>query len=76
MADGKIKILGFAGSLRKSSFNKMLLQAAGRLVPPDMELEMFDLEGIPLFNQALENEPHEKLKESKKKSRMPMVYSW
>ena len=67
MADGKIKILGFAGSLRKGSFNKMLLKAAEKLVPPDMELEVFDLEGIPPFNQDLENEPHEKVKEFKKK---------
>ena len=67
MADGKIKILGFAGSLRKGSFNKMLLRAAEKLVTPDMELETFDLDGIPPFNQDLENEPHEKVKEFKKK---------
>jgi chromate reductase len=63
----KIKILGFAGSLRKGSFNKMLLRAAVEVAPEEVELEIFDLEGIPPFNQDLENTPHEKLKEFKAK---------
>ena len=46
----KIKMLGFAGSLREGSYNKTLLRAALELVPKDVELEIFDLEGIPLFN--------------------------
>ncbi|HOW55742.1 MAG TPA: NAD(P)H-dependent oxidoreductase [Syntrophorhabdaceae bacterium] len=66
MAD-KVKILGFAGSLRKGSFNKMLLREAAGFAPEGVELEVFDLEGIPLFNQDLENDPHEKLKEFKAK---------
>ncbi len=70
MADkdsGKIKILGFAGSLRKGSFNKMLLSTAVELAPEEVDLEVFGLEGIPLFNQDLENNPHEKVKEFKAK---------
>jgi NAD(P)H-dependent FMN reductase len=66
MADkdnGKFKILGFAGSLRKGSFNKMLLRAAVEVAPEGAALEVFDLEGIPPFNQDLENTPHEKVKE-------------
>jgi len=51
----KISILGFAGSLRKDSYNKSLLRAALEMVPADAELEIFDLEGIPPFNQDLEN---------------------
>ena len=46
-----IRILGFAGSLRKGSYNKAILRAALELVPDDAELETFDLEGIPPFNQ-------------------------
>ena len=65
--NGKVKILGFAGSLRKGSFNKMLLRAAVEVAPEEVELEVFDLEGIPPFNQDLENMPHEKLKEFKSK---------
>jgi len=65
--DTKISILGFAGSLRKGSYNKALLRAAVELVPREAELEAFDLEGIPPFNQDLENNPPEKVKEFKKK---------
>ncbi len=61
------KILGFAGSLRKDAYNKALLSAALKLVPEDVELEVSDLEGIPLFNQDLENEPAEKVKKFKAK---------
>ena len=67
--DKKIRILGFAGSLRKDSYNKSLLRAALELVPKDAELETFDLEGIPPFNQDLENQPPEKVKEFKAKIR-------
>jgi chromate reductase len=42
-----ITILGFAGSLRKNSYNKALLRAAIELMPKDAKLEIFDLEGIP-----------------------------
>lgn len=63
------KILGFAGSLRKGSYNKALLRAAVELIPEGVELEIFDLEGIPPFNQDLENRPAEKVKEFKAKIR-------
>jgi chromate reductase len=62
-----VKILGFAGSLRKESYNRSLLRAALELVPDDAALEAFDLEGLPLFNQDLENQPPERLKEFKAK---------
>jgi chromate reductase len=65
--DGKVKVLGFAGSLRKGSFNRMLLRAAAEVAPPDVELEIFEIQGIPPFNQDLENEPHEKVREFKEK---------
>lgn len=49
-----INILGFAGSLRKGSYNRALLRIASELVPVETSLEIFDLEGIPSFNQDLE----------------------
>ena len=61
------KIFGFAGSLRKDSYNKALLRAALELLPEGVELEIFDLEGIPPFNQDLEMQPVEKVTEFKTK---------
>ena len=65
----RVKILGFAGSLRKGSYNRAILRAALELLPENAELEIFDLEGIPPFNQDLENEPPEKVREFKEKIR-------
>ena len=63
----KIKIFGFAGSLRKASYNKAILRAAAELVPENAELEIFDLEGIPPFNEDLESHPPAKVMEFKAK---------
>jgi chromate reductase, NAD(P)H dehydrogenase (quinone) len=49
MAD-PVKLLGFAGSLRKDSLNRALLRAAGELLPPDTTLDIYDLAGIPEYN--------------------------
>lgn len=65
----KVTIFGFAGSLRKGSYNRALLRTALEVVPKDATLETFDLEGIPPFNQDLENQPPEKVKEFKAKIR-------
>jgi chromate reductase, NAD(P)H dehydrogenase (quinone) len=67
--DKKIRILGFAGSLRKDSYNKALLRTAQDLLPKDAELEVFDLEGIPLFNQDLEAQPVDRVREFKARIR-------
>lgn len=64
-----IVILGFAGSLRRDSYNKALLRAAVELLPKDARLEIFDLEGIPPFNQDLETRMPEKVKGFKAKIR-------
>jgi chromate reductase, NAD(P)H dehydrogenase (quinone) len=64
MADG-VKILGFAGSLRKQSYNRSALRAAVKLVPAGITLETFDLGGIPPFNQDHEKEPPDAVREFK-----------
>lgn len=48
--DGTLNVLGFAGSLRKASFNKAALRAAEELAPPGMTIKTFDLAPIPLYN--------------------------
>lgn len=65
----EVSILGFAGSLRKSSYNKAILRAALELVPQNAQLEIFDLEGIPPFNQDLEAAMPDIVKEFKRKIR-------
>lgn len=67
--DRKLLILGFAGSLRKGSYNKALLRAAEELLTEEAKLEIFDLEVIPPFNQELESRMPEKVKEFKAKIR-------
>jgi chromate reductase len=51
----KINVLGIAGSLRKASYNKLLLQSMTELKPEDMEIEIFDIKDIPLYNQDVES---------------------
>ena len=65
----KVHILGFAGSLRKQSYNRAILAAALEMVPDGASLEIFDLEGIPPFNQDLELQPPDKVKEFKARIR-------
>ena len=67
--ENKLKILGFAGSLRAGSYNKALLRAAIDLLPEGVTLEIFDLIGIPVFNQDLESDMPTKVKEFKLKIR-------
>jgi chromate reductase len=49
-----IHVLAFAGSLRKSSFNRGLIRAAQELAPEGVTVEIFDLDEIPLFNADVE----------------------
>jgi chromate reductase len=66
---GTLRILGISGSARKNSFNTALLEAAKGVVPPGVVLETFDVSGLPLFNQDLEAEPPEVVREFKEEIR-------
>jgi chromate reductase len=50
-------ILGIAGSLRKASYNRAALRAAQQLTPESAKIEIFELDGIPPFNQDEEANP-------------------
>ena len=54
MAGGKVRALGFAGSLRAGSFNRALLRTAVELAHDDLQIETFDLDDIPLYNGDVE----------------------
>jgi chromate reductase len=68
MAD-QITILGIAGSLRRDSYNKGALRAAQGLCPEGAKLEVYDIAGLPLFNQDEEKNPTPKVAEFKQKIR-------
>ena len=68
-SNNELKILGFAGSLRAGSYNKALLRAAIELLPKGVSLEIFEIEGIPPFNQDIEKDMPTKIREFKSKIR-------
>ncbi len=68
MAD-PVTILGIAGSLRKQSYKKGALRAAQELAPPGAKLEVFDLAGIPAYNQDEEKSPPPRVAELKSRIR-------
>src|SRR3954463_6347280 len=65
----KMKILAIPGSLRKGSYNLSALRAAQQLAPPDVEIEIFDLHGIPPFSEDDEKNPPARVTEFKRKIR-------
>ena len=67
--DSPLTILGIAGSLRKASYNRAALRAAQQLAPQGAQIEIFDLEGIPPFNQDLEKIPSERVVRFKERIR-------
>jgi chromate reductase len=46
-----MKILAIPGSLRDGSYNKLLIHAAEELAPDGVEIHIFDIDDIPLYNQ-------------------------
>ncbi|MBD8873565.1 NADPH-dependent FMN reductase [Rhodanobacter sp. DHB23] len=51
-----MNILGISGSLRRASFNTVLLHAAQELLPAGATLAIHDLHGLPLFDQDVEEQ--------------------
>jgi chromate reductase, NAD(P)H dehydrogenase (quinone) len=68
MADA-ITILGIAGSLRQQSYNKGALRAAQKLCPEGVRLDLYDLAGLPLFNQDEERNANPKVTDFKQRIR-------
>jgi chromate reductase len=64
-----VRILGIAGSLRRQSYNRAALRAATQLVPEDATLDIFELDGIPGFNQDDEQNPPAQVVEFKRRIR-------
>jgi Predicted flavoprotein len=49
-----IQLVGMSGSLRKGSYNTMLLKAAAQLLPVDVSMDIVSIEDIPLYNADLD----------------------
>jgi chromate reductase, NAD(P)H dehydrogenase (quinone) len=62
-------ILGIVGSLRRESYNRSAMRAAVELVPEGAGIEVFELDGIPAFNQDDEQHPPAKVVELKRRIR-------
>ena len=52
--DRRYTVVGFAGSLRRGSYNRALLDGATELAPPTLHIVVHDLAAIPLYNGDLE----------------------
>jgi chromate reductase len=48
-------VVGFAGSLRRGSYNRALLRAATELAPSALHIVIHELDGIPLYNGDVED---------------------
>jgi chromate reductase, NAD(P)H dehydrogenase (quinone) len=64
-----VRILGIPGSLRQGSYNRAALRAAIELVPEGATLDVFELHGIPGFNQDDESNPPPQVVELKRRIR-------
>jgi chromate reductase len=62
-----VRILGIAGSLRRQSYNRAPLRAATQLVPDGATIDIFELDGLPGFNQDEEQNPPAKVVELKRR---------
>jgi chromate reductase len=55
MTHRSLRLLGLAGSLRRASWNRRLLQSAAALAPTGATMEVYDALGsVPLFDEDLE----------------------
>jgi chromate reductase len=61
--------MGIAGSLRGESYNRCALRAAAQLAAKGATVDIFELDGIPGFNQDDEQNPPAKVVELKRRVR-------
>ena len=56
MTSSVVNVAAFAGSLRAKSYNRGLLRAAVALAPPDVKINVIDIDDVPLYNADLDDE--------------------
>lgn len=62
-----MKIIGISGSLRKASYNTALLRACQKLAPVGMEIEIVSIDGLPVYNEDLEQDFPSRVRELREK---------
>lgn len=63
----KINIIGISGSLRKGSYNTIVLENIQNKFSDKVNLEIADISQIPFFNEDIENDDIESVKTLKEK---------
>ena len=53
-SDNRLRVLAIWGSLRAASFNTGLLRASREVDPDGMDVEIFDIRGLPFYDGDLE----------------------
>lgn len=56
MTSQPFSVAAFCGSLRKQSYNRMLLRAVIELAPPGMRIDPIDIDDVPLYNADIDDE--------------------
>ena len=54
MAEEPARVVAFAGSLRRRSFNRSLIEAAREIAPPGLTIESAEIGGLPFYDADLE----------------------
>lgn len=63
----KFKVIGLSGSLRKESYNTMILKYIKEKFNEDIDLEIVDISDIPFFSEDIENNEIESVRILKEK---------
>lgn len=56
MVEAPARVVAFAGSLRRLSFNRALIEAARELAPTGMRIEPIEIGGLPFYDADVEAE--------------------
>lgn len=56
MSTSVVKVLAIAGSLRQASIHRSLSRSLQNHAPQGLEIEVLELDGLPLFNEDIEAE--------------------
>ncbi|RKN85914.1 NADPH-dependent FMN reductase [Paenibacillus ginsengarvi] len=62
-----MKVVAIVGSIRKESYNYKLAQHVQNRYKEKFELEILSLRSLPMYDQDIENEPSDAVKEFKRK---------